>query len=373
MNFSIDKESLISCLNNVYGAVEKRDSVPILLHVKFDVNADSTINLTTTNLDMEAIDSVIATSVSQSGSFTVPFSTLNDIVKKLPDANVNFSLVQSDSGARLEIKGKSCDFNIGSMPASDFPVMSKISPDHTIEINSKMLLSAFKGTVFCSSTDEYRHNLCGLLMHTSTDGKIYFVATDGHRLAVNKIQTEYKETLQNTIVPRKAILEMMKILQGKDEAVMIEISKKRISFNIGKMKFSSKIIDADFPDYTKVIPVANPNKIKFNLKGLISSVDRVSVMSNNSSLKGVKLSIDHGKVAINADSDNGRASEIIDIEYSGDKINVGFNFRYLLEILSHIENSELTQFDFKDELSPVLITSGGSMDQQFFVLMPMRL
>lgn len=373
MKITIEKAVLFKALNHVQSVVERRTTIPILANVLIEDMADG-LKLTATDLDVEVVEKVDAASTN-AAAITVPASILYDIVRKLPDgAQIEMEL-DPDSG-RLDVHANKSRFTLPTLPAQDFPSLSVGDFDASFELSVDDLAALIDGTKFAISTEETRYYLNGVYLHVAElDGQaaLRAVATDGHRLA--RLQMEAPDgsaTMPAVIVPRKAILEVRRLLDGVDGAVGIEVSKSRIRFSLGTTVLTSKLIDGTFPDYERVIPQDNDKELMLECAAFGQAVDRVATIATEKS-RAVKINLEGERLTLTViNPDTGTAAEDMVVSYQDDAMEIGFNSRYLLDVMAQIKGGE-AKLVLKDSASPTIITDAADDTQSaLYVLMPMR-
>ncbi len=374
-SLTIERSLLLKALAHVQSVVEKRNTIPILSNVKL-VAENNQLALTATDMDI-AITEKVAADVSEAGSLTVPAHTFYDIIRKLPDGSQVELSGDSDESGRLKIVSANCKFSLPCLPVAEFPVMDAGNLPNNFELTPAELIALIDKTRFAISTEETRYYLNGIYLHatTSEDGNnvLKSVATDGHRLGCIKVDAPAgSESIPGVIVPRKTVLEVRKLLDGVEDNVKVALSENKISFSIGDdATLLSKLIDGTFPDYEKVIPQYNKNLLKVDRTALSQAVDRVSTISSERS-RAVKITLKNNVLTLSASNeDSGTANEEIAVEYEGKDIEIGFNSRYLLEILSGLEDNTAA-FAFADGAAPAVIKDPATAGA-LFVIMPMRI
>ncbi len=370
MKFIISKEDFIGGLSILVSVSSKKNlNIPILQNVKLEAN-NGFLTLTTTDLDT-TIKKTLQTNVEQNGITTVPAQTLFDIVKKMNDGSE--ILVEEKEDKSVVVSSGRTKFKLLSLDADTFPTVEDIDMCEECEINKDDLIDIIDKTKFAISNDEARYYLNGMYIHSkSSDDNNYIVgsATDGHRLAVvKKIQTDSK--ISGYIIPKKTLTEIRKILDSCNEIITLSFSKTKIKLSTDGCVLVSKLIDAEYPDYERVIPASNSNIAIVKKKDFISSIDRVStVVSDKHS--GVKFVISDNSIKLIAESaENGYADDEINANYSGDIIEIGFNSRYLLDILAQIESDEV-YLKLGGGSLPIIV-QGTEENNNLFVLMPVRI
>ncbi len=372
MRFVADRKSLLRALGHITGIVEKRNTIPILSNILIGAEASGVLTLKATDLDMEAIETIPA-KVSTPGAATVPAHTLHDIVRKLPDgAEIHIELKGPEG--RLKVTAGRASFELSILPADEFPDMGQAELPHRFTVEGGELKRLFEKSRFAISTEETRYYLNGIYLHRvegGTSPKLRAVATDGHRLAqVETEATSGTEGMPGVIVPRKAVAEIIKLLDDGQAPVEVALSPAKIRFAVGDVVLTSKLIDGSFPDYARVIPAANKKFLVLENADLVKAVDRVSTLSSEKG-RAVKLEARDGSVTVSASNpDSGSATEEISADYKHEPIEIGFNARYLLDIAAQIDGSKAL-FKLADGSSPTVI-SDESDTSALYVLMPMR-
>ncbi|MFT5703439.1 MAG: DNA polymerase-3 subunit beta [Rickettsiales bacterium] len=367
MQFQISKSAIVKALSNVNGAVERRNTIPVLLNVKIEAK-DGRLNLTATDMDIVIISSAEAL-ISREGSTTVPAQLFYDIIKKIPDnADINAELNDDNS---IKISYGRSKFSLPCLDPSEFPVLSEGEMTVSFNIKSSELIKIIDKTRFAIPSDETRYYLNGLFIHgIAVDGGIELraVATDGHRLALaSSTKSSLTSEVAGVIVPKKTISEIRKIIEG-DKEVQVSFSKAKIRISSGSSVIISKLIDGEFPEYDRVIPKGNDQLAKIDRKELFNAMDRVSTIAVDKN-KSIKFILENGKISLQIKGgDNGNASEEIEAEFSGEIIETGFNSRYFLEIIGQINKDKLNIY-FKDGMSPALIKNS---EEELYVIMPIR-
>jgi DNA polymerase-3 subunit beta len=371
MRITIERSSLLKALNHVQSVVERRNTIPILSNVL--LNADKgTLHLTATDLDIEVVESVSA-DVVRGGATTASAHTLYDIVRKLPDgAQVQLEFGEGDG--RLTLSAGRSRFQLQALPREDFPTMASGVLPHKFSLGSRDLAELIDKTRFAVSTEETRYYLNGIYLHAHQEKSKTFlraVATDGHRLARYEAQAPKGAVeIPGIIVPRKTVNEVRKLLEDVDDGVDISVSETKIKFNIGSVTLTSKLIDGTFPEYQRVIPTGNDKVLEVVRDELKEAIDRVSTVSTEKS-RAVKLNLEKGKLTLSVVSpEAGTATEELLIEYKAAPIEIGFNARYIMDILERIDGAKAV-FLFSDAGSPTLVREAEG-EAALYVLMPMR-
>ncbi len=371
MKITIERAALLKALGHVQSVVERRNTIPILSNVRMDAG-DGRLGLNATDMDLDIVESAEA-EVVVPGSITTPAHTLYDIVRKLPEG-CQLEVESGDEEGRLLLRSGRSRFSLASLPSDDFPVMAGGSLPHCFSLDAGELRSLIDRTRFAISTEETRYYLNGIYMHAARrDGVdlLRVVATDGHRLANVEVPLpDGAADMPGVIIPRKTASELRKLIDETDEDINISLSEAKIQFGFDQATLTSKLIDGTFPDYERVIPSGNDKELEVDRKLLADAVDRVSAISTEKS-RAVKLSLGSGLMVLSASSpESGSATEEIEVAYGGDAMEIGFNSRYLLDIIHQIEGDSV-QFVMADAASPTILREVGD-SSSLYVLMPMR-
>jgi DNA polymerase-3 subunit beta len=369
MRVTIERSAFLKALTHVQSVVERRNTIPILSNVLLQAG-DGQLKLTATDLDLEIVESVPA-EVARSGATTVPAHMLYDIVRKLPDG-AQLEIEQAGDGQRVSIFAGRSRFSLQALPHEDFPDLAAGDFPNSFAIPAGDLRGLVDKTRFAISTEETRYYLNGIYFHEVANGNLLrAVATDGHRLAQAQIpRPEGAKGMPGVIVPRKTVLEVVKLFEGVDGAVDVSLSASKIRFAAGDLVLTSKLIDGTFPDYERVIPRSNDKKLELDARSFSAAVDRVSTISMEKG-RAVKLQIGGNKVVLTVNNpDSGSAEEEVACSYGADPLEIGFNSRYLMDVASQIKSDGM-ELHLADAGSPTIIRD-PSDDQALYVLMPMR-
>jgi len=374
MKFVVEKENLVKALNNVNGAVGKKNiTISILLNIKLEAKNDL-LSLTGTDLDI-VVSSNFKTNIEEEGVITVPAQLFFDIAKKIPDGS-QISVTLSDDNKTLEIKYGKSKFKLPCLSAEEFPDIKEGEINKTFVMDTQDLLHIIDKSRFAISTDETRYYLNGIYFHSKeVDGKIKLrgATTDGHRLAV--VETKMPkdcEALEGVIIPKKTVAEIKKVLETAGNTVEVSLSKTKMKLKTDDTVLISKLIDGEFPNYEKVIPVGNDKIAKIDKKLFANALDRVSTVAMDKH-RAIKLSIGRDTLLLQVDTTDGSfGNEELKINFPyDDVIEAGFNSRYMLDVLAQIDKNNV-EIKFKDGNSPVII-QGENEDNALFVLMPVRI
>ena len=371
MKFVIERATLLKTLNHVQSIVEKRTTIPVLSNVRIEAMGDG-ISFKATDMDTEITEIVDAKTI-ETGATTAPAHMLFEIVRKLKDGS-EIEITFPDEKGQLTIAAGRSKFSLSTIGVEDFPVISGDKLPVNFEMSRDELKDVIDRTKFAVSTEETRYYLNGVYMHAKNDGDIKVlrvVATDGHRLAcVETPQPKGSENLSGVIIPRKTIGEIRKLLDDASvETVSIGLSENKIRFVMEDVTLTSKLIDGTYPDYERVIPTENDKVLELSAKELGSAVDRVSVVAERT--RAIKMLTAKDKITITTSSpDLGSAMEEVEGKYDNASIEVGYNFRYLLDILNEVKG-DVVEISFSDGASPSIIRDKSDASA-IYVLMPMR-
>ena len=371
MKLIIERAALLKSLGHVQSVVERRNTIPILSNVRIDAGKGG-LSLNATDMDIEIVETTQA-EVAKGGATTAPAHTLYDIVRKLPDG-AQVELASTADGGQIALAAGRSRFSLACLPVEDFPAMSGGDFSHTFSLGAADLRTLIDRTRFAISTEETRYYLNGIYLHAAkSDGVAVLraVATDGHRLArVELPLPQGAAGMPGIIVPRKAVVEVRKLIEETEGDISISLSDAKIKFSFDNVSLVSKLIDGTFPDYERVIPTGNDKVLEAERKPLFDAVDRVSAISSEKS-RSIKMNCEKGLITLSASSpDAGSATEEVEARYTASHLEIGFNSRYLLEILGQIEG-EAARFTMADAASPTVIRDVADASAMY-VLMPMR-
>ncbi|MEI9853043.1 MAG: DNA polymerase III subunit beta [Sphingomonas sp.] len=369
MKATIERATLLRGLSHVQSVVERRNTIPILSNVLIEAQASGAMRLMATDLDLQ-IDETIPATVDQPGATTVSAHTLFDIVRKLPEGS---QVELAAAEGRIVITAGRARFTLGTLPRDDFPVIAEGELPVTFELPAETLKQIIDKTRFAISTEETRYYLNGIFLHVTDEALplLRAAATDGHRLArVTVARPDGAEKMPDVIVPRKCVAELRKLLDEVDGSVGVSLSPSKIRFDLGQAILTSKLIDGTFPDYSRVIPTGNDKLLRLDPKSFMEGVDRVSTIATEKT-RAVKLSVERDKVTLSVTSpENGAAAEEVPGDYAAAPLEIGFNSRYLMDILGQIEG-DICEVHLADAAAPTLIRENDK-SPALYVLMPMR-
>ena len=371
MKISIERGTLLKAVSQAQSVVERRNTIPILANVLIEADTNS-VSFRATDLDIEVIDKAIA-QIDRPGATTVSAVMLHEIVRKLPEGGL---VLLSDDGVagRLSVQCGRSNFALATLPREDFPVMASSEYDTNFSAPAGVLRRLFDKSKFAISTEETRYYLNGVYMHVATGEAgpvLRCVATDGHRLArIDAPLPEGAAGMPGVIVPRKTVGELRKLLEDDDTRIAVSVSETKVRFATPEITLTSKVIDGTFPDYTRVIPTGNTKRLEVDAAEFARAVDRVATVSSERS-RAVKLSLDEDRLVLSVKApDSGDAEEELAVAYSDERLEIGFNAKYLLEIASQVDR-ENAVFLFNTAGDPTLMREGND-PSAVYVVMPMR-
>ncbi len=370
MRATIERATLLKSLGHVQSVVERRNTIPILSNVLLEASENGAIKLTATDLDLQIVET-IAAEVETAGAITVSAHTLFEIARKLPEG----SQVQMHAAdGRMAVNAGRARFSLATLPRDDFPMIVEGDLPTSFEIAASSLIEIIDKTRFAISTEETRYYLNGIFLHVAEDPEpvLKAAATDGHRLArVTLPRPAGAEGMPDIIVPRKCIAEIRKLLdESGDNVIEVDLSASKIRFTFENAILTSKLIDGTFPDYSRVIPTGNDKLLKIDPKSFAQGVDRVATIATEKT-RAVKMALDKDKITLSVTSpENGTAAEEVPGQYSDESFEIGFNARYLLDILGEIK-SDSVELHLADASAPTLIRENDK-SSALYVLMPMR-
>jgi DNA polymerase III subunit beta len=375
MKVNVSKAEMQEKLANIQNIVEKKNTMPILSHFLLSAGKKGSSIIAT---DIEtALREPIEISVEKEGKICIPARKLFEIVREV-DADLSFETVDEQW---LKVRSGASSFKLACLPHGDFPAWPSSLGGADIEeitIDAPVLLEMIEKTIYSAGESDTRYTLNGLLFHPKPEKKSFtVVGTDGHRLAIihRQIDSKVKDE-KKIIVPRKAVSELRRFLpsesiEGEMQRVTISIGEKHLLFTTGKIQFLTRLIEGSYPNYENVIPQSNEKKMSIGRETFAKVLRRVSVMSRERA-SAVRLDLENDKMTFFSSSpDLGEAKEEVPVDYKGDAVTLGFNARYVLDVLNAMTSDKVV-LELQDPLSPVLVKEDGSEDYQC-VIMPMRI
>jgi len=366
MQIKINRETLLKPLTNVTSIVERRHTLPILSNLLLEAK-NSNIQLTATDLEMQ-ISLSIESKFNGDLSTTISAKKLLDICRSLPES-IDIDMVSSDS--RITVKAGKSRFNLQTLPAADYPVMTKVAGSGiSIKISQLEFKKLLRQVEFAMAQQDIRYYLNGLLLEVN-EKKLNLVGTDGHRLSFTSTTLNQTYEKADVILPRKTVVELIKLLDDSEEEINIELSAGQVNFSFGDIKLISKVIDGKFPDYHRVIPTEHQNTFNVNRVAVLTAMQRASILSNEK-YRGIRMVLSNNNLKlISTNTEQEEAEEELEIEYKKEAMDIGFNVTYLIDVLNNTQQ-ENVNFSFADANSSCLITIPED-DNYKYVVMPMRI
>jgi DNA polymerase-3 subunit beta len=372
MHFTIEKEVFLKGLSRIQAIVEKRNTIPILSNVLIETSENG-INLTATDLEVGMM-AFYPANVATPGKVTVAAKKLYEIIKELPEKEISFTAREN---CWIEIRCGKALFNIVGLSAEEFPFFPHPKEENFVDLQSSLIKEMIEKTAFSISTDESKYNLNGIFFRSQEDqGRrvLRLVATDGHRLSL--IQREMpsarmEELEKGVIFPRKGILELKKLAEEGEGKIALGFMDNNAVIRKENTVVVMRLVDGEFPDYTRVIPKEEGHSAVIERDPFLHALRRMAILSSEKS-RGVKILIREGIMEISSSNPEfGDAREELEVAYAGPEIAIGFNSRYLIDILQFL-NHDRIRLMIRDNLSPGLITPEEESDY-LAVVMPMRL
>ena len=365
--FTAPRDALLAPLQSVSGIVEKRHTLPILSNVLIEKKGEA-LTLLATDIEIQIRNRTTAALGAEDVAITVGARKLQDILRALPDsAEVQLTL----DDKRITLKAGKSRFQLQTLPAADYP---RLAPPEGEGVHFSTTQKAFKKQLalvqYAMAQQDIRYYLNGLLLVVA-GGTLRMVATDGHRLAyaASAIEGDYPRT--DVILPRKTVVELARQLADADDPVEVTLVGNQIVFRFGHIELISKLIDGKFPDYERVIPQHHPKLVKASRLALLQSLQRAAILTNEK-FRGVRLILSEGSLKlVSTNAEQEEAQEELEVDYSGDALDIGFNVTYLLDVLNNLSANEI-EIRFNDGNASALF--GLADDPDFkYVVMPMRI
>ncbi|MDR3212450.1 MAG: DNA polymerase III subunit beta [Azoarcus sp.] len=361
------RDALLAPLQAVSGVVEKRHTLPILSNVLIEKAGDR-LTFTATDIEIQIRTVTTGNADGEDTRITVGARKLQDILRALPDTEVSLTLDER----RLAVKAGRSRFQLQTLPAEDYPLITPPSGDAArFSVPQRVFRQQLALVSYSMAQQDIRYYLNGLLL--IADGNILtLVATDGHRLAYAESELDAAVAARSEVIlPRKTILELARQIGDSDDPVDIILAGNQAVFRFGSVEFVTKLIDGKFPDYQRVIPQDHPGCIALPRLMLLASLQRAAILSNEK-FHGVRVVLDSGVLSIiSSNAEQEEALEEIEIDFQGERLDIGFNVGYLLDVLNNV-SSETIEWRFRDGNSSALITLPGN-ERFKYVVMPMRI
>ena len=368
MKFTLQREQLLKPLQLVTGVVERRQTLPVLSNLLVQAS-EKGISLTGTDLEVEMV-AHCAVEVQEAGEVTIPARKLADIWRSLPEgAEVSLSV----EGERVTIRSGRSRFTLATLPASDFPKVEGGDADILVPLEPTALAGLIDQVSFAMAQQDVRVFLNGMLLEIGSD-YIRAVATDGHRMAMSTKPCTPEtpmDSRKQAIVPRKAVLELGRLLDEEDEELKLQLGTNHLRVSKGAFTLTTKLVDGQFPDYDKVVPKDASRAISGDRNTLRQGFQRASILSNEK-YRGVRLAIAEDQMTIKANNpEQDEAEETVPVQFNGEQLEIGFNVSYLLDVLSVLSGDEV-QISVSDANSSALLEDPAA-EGAVYVVMPMRL
>jgi len=368
------RDALLKPLQTVTGIVERRHTLPILSNVLISKN-QQTISFCSTDIEMQIRTSSEMAAGDEPLSTTVAARKLLDILRALPDQP---EITVSYTNKKLSLAQGKAKFSLQTLPAEDFPtVVSADQYPASITLPQRTLKQLLHLVHFAMAQQDIRYYLNGLLL-VIDQSSLKAVATDGHRLAFSAVTQGSKEVQinidgerQEVIIPRKAIIECQRLLDDSDSPVTIDLASNQARFRFGQVELLSKLIEGKFPDYQRVIPAQHQKIVSIQREQFLGALQRAAILTTDK-FKGVRLTLSIGSLKISStNAEQEEASDDIEVDYSGESVDIGFNVQYLIDVLSNLR-SNTVQITLQDSNASALITSESDPDFKYVVI-PMRI
>ncbi|EGA70985.1 DNA polymerase III subunit beta [Vibrio sinaloensis DSM 21326] len=366
MKFSIERSHLLKPLQQVSGALGGRPTLPILGNLLLKVE-DNVLSMTATDLEVELISRVTLEGEFEAGSVTVPSRKFLDICRGLPDDSVITFVLEGD---RVQVRSGRSRFSLSTLPASDFPNIEDWQSEVEISLSQAELRGLIEKTQFSMANQDVRYYLNGMLFEI--DGTtLRSVATDGHRMAVSQTQLGADFAQQQIIVPRKGVLELVKLMDAPEQPVTLQIGSSNLRAEVNNFVFTSKLVDGRFPDYRRVMPQNTTKTLETGCDELRSAFSRAAILSNEK-FRGVRVNLADTEMRITANNpEQEEAEEMLDVSFDGEPIEIGFNVSYVLDVLNTLR-CEKVRVSMSDANASALIENADD-DSAMYVVMPIRL
>ena len=373
MKLTLSKLDFVKSLSFIQDIVQTKSTIPILANVLLEAK-QGRLYLSGTDMDMTISDKIKIKNIETEGATCVPVHILYNVIKELSDDKL-IDLSYDKNSKKLYLTSFKSKFTFSCLSKDDFQVLTTENYKISFLLKSSILKEMIDKTYFAISNEETRYYLNGIFFHTIKLNNKFFlrsIATDGHRLAqCETISPAAANNIFSTIIPKKLIFELRKLIDEVEDEIKIDLSERKIKFSFGETVLISKLIDGKFPDYEKVIPKDTKNSFSIDRKIFLESINRIATISSEKS-KAIKLNLNRNKLTISANNleEGGSGIEEIEINYNGPNLDIGFNAGYLKEIIHQFNGKEVTIL-FSDSTAPTIIKDIAKTET-LYVLMPMR-
>lgn len=366
MKFTVERGHLLKPLQQVSGALGGRPSLPILGNILLQV-ADGWLSMTGTDLEVELVGKIALEGDFEAGSVTVPSRKFLDICRGLPDSAVITIALEGD---RVLIRSGRSKFSLATLPANDFPNIEDWQSEVEITLPQASLRKLIDSTQFSMANQDVRYYLNGMMFET--EGTLLrSVATDGHRMAVCNIELGTELASKQVIMPRKGVLELVRLLEFPEQEVTLQIGNSNLRASVNNFIFTSKLVDGRFPDYRRVMPQSSNKTLETSCDELRQALSRAAILSNEK-FRGVRVNLAGSQMCITANNpEQEEAEELLDVNYQGDELEIGFNVSYVLDVLNVLKCDQV-RISMTDATASALIEDCAN-DEAMYVVMPIRL
>ena len=366
MKFIAEKSQIVDALQNAAAVAERRQTIPILANLRIKVAA-GLVEVTATDLEIQIQATTEVVSIAEEGETTVSARKMSELCRSLPDKeDLEFCL----SNGKLTVSAKGFHADFATISSDDFPELDISEEQSSLNISAEKLKRILSKTSFSMASQDVRYYLNGLFLEISQEG-LKGVATDGHRLALSSSKLEGQNGVLSQILPRKAVLELAKLLPQTEELVELKVGASYLSVKSGNLKFSTKLIDGKYPDYEKVFPQGDSESLLMDKEKLQLALSRASVLSNEK-YRGVRFNLSKNSLKLTANNpEQESAEEVLEVDYSGSDLEIGFNIGYLSDVLGSLETDGVELLFYGEDSSCVI--KEPSSDSEVYVIMPMRL
>lgn len=374
LELQLDRIRFLGALYKAQGVIDKKSTVNVLSHLLLEPIGDGQVNLSGTDYDV-VLQATLPAEILQPGSACVNGKSLFDVVKSLDDPTIHLRVLENHW---IEIVAGRSRFKLAGMPSTDFPEISTPDDVAWLGIARGTLKDLVDKTAFSVSDDETRMNLNGVFFKVEPGEedltRLTMVSTDGHRLSKVQVDVEaegYDGEIREAIVHKKGVQELRRLLEDDEDTVQVGFSQGRILFRAGGTTFTVRQIEDAYPDYQRVIPPASPVNLTISRQRVMQAIRRIAILTSNKTYI-IKMELQSGQMTFTSSNpDYGEGRDEIDVDYEGEGMVIGFNYTYLLEVLSVIRG-DVAVLEMSDEYSPTVITSPAEPGA-LFVVMPMRI